>query len=65
MFAERLHLGELVTYEVGDLAALSFADRTFDVVWTQHVVMNVPDRDRVYRGFARVLRTGERLRFTT
>lgn len=63
MFAERLNLGELVTYEVGDLAALPFADRTFDVVWTQHVVMNVPDRALVYREFARVLKPGGKVAF--
>ena len=63
MFAERLNLDELVTYEVGDLAALPFADRTFDVVWTQHVMMNVPDRDRVYRQFARVLKPGGKVAF--
>lgn len=63
MFTERLHLGELATYEVGDLAALPFADRTFDLVWTQHVVMNVPDRDRVYREFERVLKPGGKVAF--
>ncbi len=63
MLAERLDLGDRVTYEVGDLATLPFADRTFDVVWTQHVVMNVPDRDRVYREFARVLKPGGKVAF--
>lgn len=63
MLSERLHLDELVTFEVGDLAALPFADRRFDLVWTQHVVMNVPDRNRVYREFARVLKPGGNVAF--
>lgn len=63
MFTTRLNLGEVVTYEVGDLAALPFADRTFDLVWTQHVVMNVPDREQVYREFERVLKPGGKVAF--
>jgi SAM-dependent methyltransferase len=58
LFADRMGFEELITYEVGDLAALSYADAAFDVVWTQHVVMNVPDRDRVYAEFRRVLVPG-------
>ena len=63
LFAERLGLGELVTYEIGDVAALPFSDDAFDVVWTQHVLMNVPDRERAYREFERVLRPGGTLAF--
>lgn len=59
----RTGLSERVRYEVGDLAALPFADGEFDVVWTQHVVMNIPERARVYREFHRVLRPGGKLAF--
>jgi len=43
--------------------ALPFPDSHFDVVWTQHVVMNIPDRERVYREFRRMLRPGGKLAF--
>jgi len=49
--------------QAGDLLALPFPDSGFDVVWTQHVVMNIPDRERVYREFRRVLRPGGKLVF--
>jgi ubiquinone/menaquinone biosynthesis C-methylase UbiE len=63
MFADRQGLAALVSYDVGDLAALPYADATFDVVWTQHAVMNVPNRTRVYAEFARVLEPGGRIAF--
>ncbi len=59
----RTNLGQLVNYRVGDLTALPFADGQFDVVWTQHVVMNIADRARVYSEFRRVLRPSGKLAF--
>lgn len=53
--AKRTGLSNLVSYEVGDLLTLPFPDNSFDVVWTQHVVMNIPEREKVYREFHRVL----------
>jgi SAM-dependent methyltransferase len=46
-----------------DLLALPFPDSHFDVVWTQHVVMNIPDRERIYREFRRMLKPGGKLAF--
>ena len=43
--AQRTRLAELVSYEIGDLSALPFRDSSFGVVWTQHVVMNIPERE--------------------
>jgi sarcosine/dimethylglycine N-methyltransferase len=63
LLAERTGLNALVSYEIGDLLALPFPDSGFDVVWTQHVVMNIPDRERVYREFRRMLRPGGKLAF--
>ena len=40
--AQRTGLNVLVSYQAGDLLALPFPDSGFDVVWTQHVVMNIP-----------------------
>jgi len=61
LLAQRTHLDELVSYEVGDLSSLPFGDSSFDVVWTQHVVMNIPERERLYLEFRRVLKSGGKL----
>ena len=63
LLAQKAGLLDRVNYETGDLLALSFTDSSFDVVWTQHVVMNIPDRERVYREFRRILRPGGKLAF--
>ena len=63
LLTERMGLDELARFEVGDLAALPFADASFDLVWTQHVVMNVPNRDRVYAELRRVLKADGKLAF--
>jgi SAM-dependent methyltransferase len=47
----------------GDALALPFADGSFDLVWTQHVQMNVADKPRLAAELARVLRPGGRLAF--
>jgi SAM-dependent methyltransferase len=54
----RLGLTDRVTHEEGDALALDEARGLFDVVWTQNSGMNVADKERLYAGFARVLRAG-------
>jgi len=54
----RLGLGERVTHRVGDALALDVEDQKFDVIWTQNSGMNIRDKERLYAGFARVLRRG-------
>ena len=63
LLAQRTGVNALVSYQNGDLLALPFPEGSFDVVWTQHVVMNIPDRERVYREFRRILRPGGKLAF--
>lgn len=58
MLAERIGMGHLVSYRQGDALALPFADAEFDVVWTQHVAMNIPDKATLYREMHRVLKPG-------
>lgn len=58
MLAERIGLSHLVSYRQGDALNLSFPDATFDVVWTQHVAMNIPDKAALYREMYRVLKPG-------
>lgn len=58
VLAERTRLSHLVTYRQGDALHLPFEDRTFDVVWTQHASMNIPDKPRLYQEMHRVLKAG-------
>lgn len=61
MLVERLSLTESVSLSTGNALALPFDEGTFDVVWMQHMGMNVADKDRLFREARRVLRSGGRL----
>jgi ubiquinone/menaquinone biosynthesis C-methylase UbiE len=50
MLAERVALSHLVNYRRSDALNLPFPNESFDVVWTQHVAMNIPDRGSIYIG---------------
>ncbi|HET9000685.1 MAG TPA: class I SAM-dependent methyltransferase [bacterium] len=58
LLAERAGLSGKVSYHVGSITELPFEDGGFDVVWSQHVVMNIADRAGLYRELRRVLKTG-------
>jgi MPBQ/MSBQ methyltransferase len=58
MLTRRMGLSALVNYRQGDALNLPFPDSTFDVVWTEHVAMNIPDKPRFYSGIYRVLKPG-------
>ena len=47
-----------VQFRQGDATELPFDDDSFDGAWTQHVTMNLPDKDRLFAEVARVLRPG-------
>lgn len=49
-----------VEYRQASALDLPFPAESFDVVWTQHVSMNIDDKDRMYAEAARVLRPGGR-----
>ncbi|WP_079419688.1 class I SAM-dependent methyltransferase [Thiomonas intermedia] len=59
--ALRSEAAGLLKYVVGDVCDLPMEDGRFDLVWTQHVLMNVLDRERAYAEFHRVLKPGGRL----
>lgn len=57
----RLGVGDRVRICAGDATALPFADASFDLVWSEHVAMNIAERQTLYCGFARVIAPGGRL----
>jgi ubiquinone/menaquinone biosynthesis C-methylase UbiE len=56
MLSSRIGLAELVDYRQGDATNLPFPDGSFDVVWIEHVAMNIPDKPRLYQEMHRVLK---------
>ncbi len=58
MLSRRTGLAELVDYRQGDATNLPFPDASFDVVWSEHVAMNIPDKPALYREMYRVLKPG-------
>ena len=58
MLSAKTGLAHLVDFRQGDATNLPFDDCTFDVVWTEHVAMNIPDKTRLYKEMHRVLHPG-------
>jgi SAM-dependent methyltransferase len=58
MLTAKVGLDEWVDYRQGDATNLPFEDNQFDVVWTEHVAMNIPDKRRLYSEMYRVLKPG-------
>ncbi|MGI9551362.1 MAG: class I SAM-dependent methyltransferase [Aurantibacter sp.] len=54
-------LDDRTTFIQGDGVELPFDAHMFDLVWTQHVQMNIPDKDRFYSEIKRVLKPGGHL----
>ncbi|HEX2179613.1 MAG TPA: methyltransferase domain-containing protein [Actinomycetota bacterium] len=59
----RVGLQDRIVIQEANALALPFEDRTFDVVWTMHVSMNIADKATLYDQFARVLKPGGKLAF--
>jgi SAM-dependent methyltransferase len=57
---ERTSLSDLVSVSVGNVLDAPFGDASFDVVWTQHVAMNLVGRAQFYREAWRLLKDGGR-----
>lgn len=53
-------LQDLTNFVQGDALNLPFKNEGFDVVWTQHVQMNIEDKKRFYSEIKRVLKKGGR-----
>ena len=61
LLAHRVCRDQWVRYCQASALDLPFADRMFDVVWTQHASMNIEDKRRLYGELFRVVRPGGRL----
>ena len=60
---ERVNLSGRVELNYGSALDLPYEDQRFDVVFTQHVQMNIVDKHRFYAEIARVLKPGGRFIF--
>lgn len=58
MLSERTGLAGRVDFRQGDATRLPFPDASFDIVWTEHVAMNIPDKPGLYAEMYRVLKPG-------
>ena len=58
MLSDRVGLSKLVDYRQGDATNLPFPDASFDIVWSEHAAMNIPDKSALYREMYRVLKPG-------
>ena len=54
--AQWVGLGDRVDYQTGDALDLPFAERSFDIAWTQHASMNIADKALFYAEAHRVLK---------
>ena len=60
ILTRRQGLSERVRFLTGDAVDPPVPPGSFDVVWTQHSTMNIPDKDGLYRAARRSLRPGGR-----
>ncbi|PWB73140.1 SAM-dependent methyltransferase [candidate division GN15 bacterium] len=61
--SELVGLDGSIKFQQASALELPFADNSFDVVWTQHVQMNIKDKQRFYAEMARVLVPGGHMVF--
>jgi ubiquinone/menaquinone biosynthesis C-methylase UbiE len=60
---ELVGLIDRVELRHGSALEIPYEDERFDIVWTEHVQMNIADKNRFYSEIARVLKPGGRLLF--
>lgn len=63
MLTDRVNMSASVDFRHGSALAMPFDDGAFDVVWMQHISMNIEDKVALYRELRRVVRPGGRLVF--
>jgi len=60
---ELVGLSDRVELRHGSALEVPYEDEKFDIVWTEHVQMNIADKKRFYSEITRVLKPGGRLLF--
>jgi ubiquinone/menaquinone biosynthesis C-methylase UbiE len=60
---ELVGLSDRVELRHGSALEIPYKDERFDIVWTEHVQMNIADKHQFYSEIARVLKPGGRLLF--
>ncbi len=60
LLSEKVGLRDRVSLQVASALDLPFGDGTFDLAWTQHVTMNIPEKAALFAEIARVLVPGGR-----
>jgi SAM-dependent methyltransferase len=63
MLSARVGLADRTAFRQGSALSLPFPDAHFDVVWTEHVQMNIADKAGFYRELGRVLKPSGQLAF--
>ena len=58
LLSKLVGLDNKTTFIQGDATELPFKDNSFSVVWTQHVQMNIPNKEKLYSEINRVLKPG-------
>jgi ubiquinone/menaquinone biosynthesis C-methylase UbiE len=58
MIAKQMGMSSKLVYLHGNALDMPFPDGSFDVVWTQHAAMNIPDKVSLYAEIRRVLKPG-------
>jgi len=61
--AERTGLADRVAFHHGSATQMPYEPESFDIVWTEHVQMNIADKAAFYGEIARVLKPGGCLLF--
>jgi SAM-dependent methyltransferase len=58
VLADRIGLGDRISYRQGSALDMPFDDASFEVGWTQHTAMNIQDKPRLYAEMWRVVKPG-------
>ena len=61
MLSDRMGKNGRITFRHGNVLDIPFDEASFDVVWSQHVTMNIEDKTRMFAEVRRVLRPNGRI----
>jgi ubiquinone/menaquinone biosynthesis C-methylase UbiE len=61
MLTRATDLANQVRFKQGDVCRMPFGDEQFDVIFSQHTLMNIPNKQAAFMELARVIKPGGRL----